>query len=90
MQDCPVWHPFQHRSGKLTGWSHEELTFALRDHVSADYEVMVDFFKNGVGFPVHPFSAVPKTWAGFRSHSSGPQSVWRVLVHDENTLAPQE
>jgi len=44
-QDCPVWHPFQRKSGKLMGWSHEELTLAMRKHVSAEYAVMVDSSK---------------------------------------------
>ena len=49
MQVCPVWHPFQRRSGKLTGWRHEELTLALRDHVGAHYRVMVDLSKTAWG-----------------------------------------
>jgi hypothetical protein len=49
MQDCPVWGAFQYSSGKLKGWRHEKLTLALRDHVSADYRVMVDSSKTAWG-----------------------------------------
>jgi len=45
MQDCPVWSPFQHTEKDLKGWSHEQLTLALLDHVSRDYSVMVDSSK---------------------------------------------
>ena len=47
-----MWRPFQRR---LKGLSHSELTLAIRDHVSRDYEVMVDSSKTAWGSFSIPF-----------------------------------
>lgn len=55
IQDCPVWSPFQHTKKDLKGWSHEQLTLALFDHVSGDYSVMVDSSKTAWWSTLNPF-----------------------------------
>jgi Sulfotransferase domain len=65
MQDCPVWHPFQSKSGRLVGWSHGELTLAMRKHISADYAVMVDSSKTAWGSLSIPFSLFRKVGRDF-------------------------
>jgi len=64
MQDCPVWHPFQRKSWKL-GWTHEELTLAMRKHISADYAVMVDSSKTAWGCLSIPFRLFKKVGPDF-------------------------
>jgi sulfotransferase family protein len=55
MQECPIWGAFQHESGRLKGWSHEQLTLALLDHVAKDYAVMVDSSKTAWTSLLAPF-----------------------------------
>ena len=55
------------------GWSHEELTLALRDHVSANYAVMVDSSKTAWGSLYIPFRLFEKV---------GPDFVLVHLVRD--------
>jgi hypothetical protein len=43
---CPVWGAFQHKKGRLKGFDHEQLVFALLEHVSGDYAAMVDSSKS--------------------------------------------
>jgi hypothetical protein len=46
---CPVWGAFQHKKGRLKGFDHEQLVFALLEHVSGDYAAMVDSSKTAWG-----------------------------------------
>ena len=55
MQDCPVWGNFQHKSGRLEGLDHEQLTLALLDQVSGAHAVMVDSSKTAWGSTLMPF-----------------------------------
>jgi hypothetical protein len=52
---CPVWSAFQHKKGRLRGWDHERLTLSLLEHVSGEYEVMVDSSKTAWGSFFMPF-----------------------------------
>ena len=45
MQDCPVWADFRHKTGRVKGFDHVQLTLALLKHVSPRYKVMVDSSK---------------------------------------------
>lgn len=55
MQDCPVWADFRHKTGRVKDLDHVQLTLALLDHVSSDYEVMVDSSKTAWGSAFDPF-----------------------------------
>jgi hypothetical protein len=55
MQECPIWGSFQHDSGKLKDWSHEQLTLALLDHVASDYAAMIDSSKTAWMSSLTPF-----------------------------------
>jgi hypothetical protein len=55
LKECPVWGAFEHKSGKVTGWSHHQLTSALLTHIAGDYAVMVDSSKTAWGSTSMPF-----------------------------------
>ena len=52
---CSVWGNFQHRSGRLKNWDHKQLTLAMLEYVSSDYDVMVDSSKTSWGSTFAPF-----------------------------------
>src|SRR6185369_11690315 len=39
---CQVWGEFQHKSGRLEGLDHTQLSLQVLDHISRQYAVMVD------------------------------------------------
>ena len=54
LKKCPVWGAFRHKSRKLVGWSHDQLTSALLAHIAGDYMVMVDSSKTAWGSTFMP------------------------------------
>jgi hypothetical protein len=52
---CPVWKAFRHKSGRIEGWDHKQLTLALLDRVSRRYAAMIDSSKTAWGSASIPF-----------------------------------
>jgi sulfotransferase family protein len=54
MRDCPVWSDFRHKTGRVKGLDHAQLTLALLEHVSPHYQAMVDSSKTAGGAAFDP------------------------------------
>ena len=55
VKECPVWDLFFSPSSQASGWTHRNLTLALLEHVSGDYQLMVDSSKTAWASMGMPF-----------------------------------
>jgi hypothetical protein len=62
---CPVWKVFRHKSGKIKGWDHKQLTLALLERVSRRYAAMIDSSKTAWGSALIPFRLSSSLGLGF-------------------------
>ena len=54
VRHCQVWGEFQHKSGRLEGLDHTQLSLQVLDHISRQYAVMVDSSKTAWGSTLMP------------------------------------
>jgi hypothetical protein len=73
-----VWGEFQHKSGRLEGLDHTQLSLQLLDHISRQYAVMVDSSKMAWGSTLMPFRLSKKL---------GKDSLLVHLVRDPRAVA---
>ena len=62
---CQVWGEFQHKSGRLEGLDHTQLSLQVLDHISRQYAVMVDSSKTAWGSTLMPFRLSKKLGKDF-------------------------